>query len=111
MPAKTPLAGDKIDAPAACAVPLRPYCGGVVMLVLAVCLVQLVDKRVDWMAGIGWHVKLYDPSLTRATHEHLGDEQLIIRCNTNKLAVSFKRWVEEGRTAEGGSAEGERDRG
>jgi len=27
MPAKTPLAGDKIDAPAACAVPFRPYCG------------------------------------------------------------------------------------
>jgi len=30
MPAKTPLASDKIDAPAACAVPFRPYCGGVV---------------------------------------------------------------------------------
>jgi len=28
--AKTPLAGHKIDAPAACAVPFRPYCGGVV---------------------------------------------------------------------------------
>jgi len=27
MPAKTHLAGDKIDAPAACAVPFRPYCG------------------------------------------------------------------------------------
>ena len=48
MPAKTPLASDKIDAPAACAVPFRPYCGGVVtqmrnvskyMLVLALCLV------------------------------------------------------------------------
>ena len=48
MPAKTPIAGDKIDAPAACAVPFRPYCGGVVtrrrnvseyMLVLALCLV------------------------------------------------------------------------
>ena len=46
--AKTPLTGDKIDAPAACAVPFRPYCGGVVtrtrnvseyMLVLALCLV------------------------------------------------------------------------
>jgi len=45
-----PLAGDKIDAPAACAVPFRPYCGGVVtrprnvseyMLVLALCLVYL----------------------------------------------------------------------
>jgi len=50
MPAKTPLAGDKIDAPAACAVPFRLYCGGVVtrtrnvsvyMLVLAVCLVLI----------------------------------------------------------------------
>ena len=28
--AKTPLTGDKIDAPAACAVSFRPYCGGVV---------------------------------------------------------------------------------
>jgi len=27
MPTKTPLTGDKIDAPAACAVPFRPYCG------------------------------------------------------------------------------------
>ena len=52
MPAKTPLAGDKIDAPAACAVPFRPYCGGVVtrtrnvsvyMLVLALCLVILCN--------------------------------------------------------------------
>jgi len=48
MPAKTPLAGDNIDAPAACAVPFRPYCGGVVtqtrnvreyMIVFALCLV------------------------------------------------------------------------
>ena len=47
--AKTPLTGDKIDAPAACAVPFRPYCGGVVtrtrnvseyLLVLALCLVH-----------------------------------------------------------------------
>ena len=50
MPTKTPLAGDKIDAPAACAVPFCPYCGGVVtrtrnvseyMLVLALCLVSI----------------------------------------------------------------------
>jgi len=50
MPAKTSLAGDKIDAPAAYAVPFRPYCGGVAararnvseyMLVLAVFLVIL----------------------------------------------------------------------
>jgi len=27
MPAKTPLAGNNIDVPAACAVPFRPYCG------------------------------------------------------------------------------------
>jgi len=48
MPAKTSLAGDTIDAPAACAVPIRPYCGGVVTrrrnvseyaVVLALCLV------------------------------------------------------------------------
>jgi len=48
--AKTPLTGDKIDAPAACAVPFRPYYGGVVtrtqnvseyMLVLALCLVNI----------------------------------------------------------------------
>ena len=31
MPAKTPLAGNKIDVPGACAVPYRPHCGGVVM--------------------------------------------------------------------------------
>jgi len=30
MPVKTPLAGNKMDAPAACAVPFRPHCGGVV---------------------------------------------------------------------------------
>jgi len=50
MPAKTPLAGDNINAPAACAVPFRPYCGGIIvtrtrnvseyMLVLALCLVR-----------------------------------------------------------------------
>jgi len=49
--AKTPLTGDKIDAPAACAVPFRPYCGDVVtrtqnvseyMIVLALCLVSFV---------------------------------------------------------------------
>jgi len=30
IPAKTPLAGDKIDASVACAVPFCAYCGGVV---------------------------------------------------------------------------------
>jgi len=53
MPAKTPLAGDKIDAHVACAVPFRAYCGGVVtrtrnvseyMLVLALCLVDNRDR-------------------------------------------------------------------
>ena len=48
MPAKTPLTSDNMDAPAACAVPFRPYSVGVVtrtrnvseyMLVLALCLV------------------------------------------------------------------------
>ena len=51
--AKTPLTGDKIDAPAACAVPFRPYCGGVVtrtqnvseyMFVLALCLVIIIYR-------------------------------------------------------------------
>ena len=46
-----PLAGDKNDAPPACTVPFRPYCGDVItrtrnvseyMLVLALCLVVLV---------------------------------------------------------------------
>ena len=55
MPAKTPLAGDKIDAPAACAVLFRSYCGGAVtrtrnvskyMLVLALCLVAVFDLSV-----------------------------------------------------------------
>jgi len=50
MPAKTPLAGDEIDAPAACTVPFRPYCGGVATRtrnvseytpVLALCLVSV----------------------------------------------------------------------
>jgi len=52
MPEKTLLAGDIIDAPAACAVPFRPYCGGVVtrsvseyMLVLALCLVVIVIEK------------------------------------------------------------------
>ena len=49
----TPLAGDKIDAPAVCAVPFRPYCGGVItrtrnvseyMLVLALCLVVICRR-------------------------------------------------------------------
>jgi len=57
MPAKTALASDKIDVPAACAVPFRPYCGGVVtrtqnvieyMLVLALCGVCIcIDKYID----------------------------------------------------------------
>jgi len=54
MPAKTALAGDNIDAPAACAVPFRPYGGGVVtrtrnvseyMLVLALCLVVTIIQK------------------------------------------------------------------
>ena len=53
MPAKTRLASHKIDTPVACAIPFRPYCGGVVtrtrnvseyMLVLALCLVELVKR-------------------------------------------------------------------
>ena len=46
------LAGNKIDAPAACAVPFCPYCGGVVirtrnvsecMVGLALCLVIIIN--------------------------------------------------------------------
>jgi len=53
MPAKTPLASNKIDATAACGVPFHPYCGGVVtrtqdvseyMLVLALCLVIIIIR-------------------------------------------------------------------
>jgi len=52
--AKAPLTGDKIDVPAVCAVPFRPYFGGVVtqtrnvseyMLVLALCLVIIIVIR------------------------------------------------------------------
>ena len=53
MSAKTPLAGDNIDPPDACAVPFCPYCWGVVtrtrnvteyMLVLALCLVNIAQR-------------------------------------------------------------------
>jgi len=58
--AKTPLTGDKIDAPAACVVPFRPHCGGVVtrtqnvseyMLVLALCLVVFSAAPRDWLSS------------------------------------------------------------
>ena len=54
MPAKTPLAGDNIDAPAVCAVLFRPHCGGVVtrtrnvskyVFVLVLCLVIVEISR------------------------------------------------------------------
>jgi len=54
MPVNTPLAGDNMDARAACAVPFCPYCWGVVtrarnvseymMLVLAVCPVNIAQR-------------------------------------------------------------------
>jgi len=56
MPAKTPLTGDNMDAPAACAVPFCPYCGGVVtrtrnvseyMLVLALCLFAFIEQPTE----------------------------------------------------------------
>ena len=46
MPAKTPLASDKIDAPAACAVPFRPYCRGVVTRTRNVSEYMLVARSV-----------------------------------------------------------------
>jgi len=61
MLAKTPRAGDKIDAPAACTVPFLPYCGGVVtrtrnvserMLVLALCLVECVIEMVTDVCSV-----------------------------------------------------------
>jgi len=79
MPAaKSPLAGDKIDAPAACAVPFRPYCGGVVtrtrnvseyMLVLALCLVHISKpgtERVQALAGISRSAPCCHSNETRA---------------------------------------------
>ena len=70
MPAKTPLAGDKIDASAACVVPFRPYCGDVVtrtrnvseyMLVLALCLVIIVAlcNRVDHYMFALWFLSSF----------------------------------------------------
>jgi len=47
----TPLAGDKIDAPAACAVPFRSYCGGVVTRTRNVTEYMLVVAR--WCNGQG----------------------------------------------------------
>ena len=53
---KTPLAGDKMDVPAACAVPFCLYSGGVVtrmrnvseyMLVLTLCLVIIIKKKIN----------------------------------------------------------------
>jgi len=60
MPVKTPLAGDKIDAPAACVIPFRPYCEDVVtrtrnvsecMLVLALRLVRFVADLLPTFRG------------------------------------------------------------
>jgi len=54
MLAKTPLASNNVDAPAACAIPFCPYCSGVLtrmrnvneyMLVLALCLVVIFEDK------------------------------------------------------------------
>jgi len=76
MPAKTPLAGDKIDAPAACAVLFRPYCEGVVtrtrnvseyMLVLALYIVYYLfiyrRERLERLTG-----SYYSDFVLRHTH-------------------------------------------
>jgi len=56
MPAKTPLTGDNMDAPAASSIPFCPYCGDVVtrarnfseyMLVLALCLIFTLSSPVS----------------------------------------------------------------
>jgi len=71
MSAKTPLAGNNIDAPAVCAVPFRPYCGGVVkrernvseyMLVLALCLIIIIIRRVHAF------VKALHPGWAKTVH-------------------------------------------
>jgi len=60
----TPLAGDNIDAPAACAFPFRPYCGGVVtwmrnvsqyMLVFALCLVYYFKNACSDFVMYTWN--------------------------------------------------------
>jgi len=83
MPAKTPLAGDKINTPAAGAVPFRPYCRGAVtrtrnvceyMLEFALCLVITVTGARHLAPPLGvtpfefrqdfWHQKTRDPALS-----------------------------------------------
>jgi len=66
--AKTPLTGDKIDAPAACVIPFRTYCRGVVMrtqnvseymLVLALCLVVIVSSSISSVQSSNWTSDLF----------------------------------------------------
>jgi len=60
----TPFTGDKIDAPAVCAVPFRPYCRGVAtrtqrvseyMLVLALCLVWSSGNAISHINEVTLH--------------------------------------------------------
>jgi len=107
MPAKTPLAGDKIDAPAACAVPFRPYCGGVVtrtrnvseyMLVLGLCLVDL--QLIHWsVAFCAWamsntaRLKKWHAAVFCWVSLRLDDKRLHRQTNTDELLPSFLyRW-------------------
>ena len=73
MSAKTPLASDKIDAPVACAIPFRPYCGDVVMrtrnvseymLVLSVCLVLVLVTVTEMSLAGKYGSSSYEHPLT-----------------------------------------------
>ena len=106
MPAKTPLASANIDAPAACAVPFRLYCGvlqreremlastclysGEYMLVLAVCLVvysvQFVDMPECWSEVKG----------VSGQHGHVFKIKTLAECQAKCVASECRAidWIE-----------------
>ena len=74
----TTLAGDNIDAPAACAIPFCPYCGGVVtrnrnvseyMLVLTLCLVFICRSTCTVRSKI--NASLSIPTVVRYRRSYL----------------------------------------
>jgi len=97
MPAKTPLASDKIDAPTACAIPFHPYFGGVVtqtrnvseyMLVLAVCLVLLVSSLSATTPSLPSDVCTSDLSLV-VDYARIISETIVLCCNIAKSFVEY----------------------
>jgi len=94
MPAKTPLASDKIDALAACTVPFRPYCGVVVirtrnvseyMLVLSLCLVESSDNvRTDapFLSVSEWLLTQFDL---------YNGHKIIVHCVCTYLQTYFRQ--------------------